>query len=70
VQEKYVNGWDDPRMPTLSEFGAWIPSRGNSQFLRRIGVSKQAARSIGHARALHSRGLNKRAPRVMAVLRR
>ncbi|MGA3088602.1 MAG: glutamine--tRNA ligase/YqeY domain fusion protein [Terriglobales bacterium] len=71
VQEKYVNGWDDPRMPTLSG----IRRRGYSpeairNFCAAIGVSKTSG-SLELAMLEHyiREDLNKRAPRVMAVLR-
>jgi glutaminyl-tRNA synthetase len=71
VQEKFVNGWDDPRMPTLSG----IRRRGYSpeairNFCAAIGVSKTSG-SLELAMLEHfvREDLNKRAPRVMAVLR-
>jgi glutaminyl-tRNA synthetase len=71
VQEGRVRGWDDPRMPTLSG----LRRRGYTpeairNFCGAIGVSKTTG-SIELAMLEHFvRGdLNKRAPRVMAVLR-
>ena len=71
VQEKRVSGWDDPRMPTLSG----IRRRGYTpeairNFCAAIGVSKTTG-SIELAMLEHfvREDLNKRAPRVMAVLR-
>jgi glutaminyl-tRNA synthetase len=71
VQEKFVTGWDDPRMPTLSG----IRRRGYSpeairNFCAAIGVSKTSG-SLELAMLEHfvREDLNKRAPRVMAVLR-
>jgi glutaminyl-tRNA synthetase len=75
VEEKHVNGWDDPRMPTL---------RG----MRRRGYTPEAIRDFvnraGVAKTIHARSgvmvemalleacirddLNKRSPRRMAVL--
>ena len=70
VQNKYVSGWDDPRMPTLSG----IRRRGYTPeairaFCGSIGVSKtngvvEFALLEHHIRE----DLNKRAARVMAVL--
>ncbi|MFH0981714.1 MAG: glutamine--tRNA ligase/YqeY domain fusion protein [Planctomycetota bacterium] len=71
VKEAYVRGWDDPRMPTLSG----LRRRGYTpeairNFVRRIGVAK--FNSIVDIAVLENsirEDLNKRAPRVMAVLR-
>ena len=71
VQEKRVRGWDDPRMPTLSG----IRRRGYTpeairNFVSSIGVSKTNG-TIELAMLEHfvREDLNRRAPRVMAVLR-
>jgi glutaminyl-tRNA synthetase len=71
VDQGYVSGWDDPRMPTLSG-------------LRRRGYSPEAIRNLSDAigvaktnsvvdvallEHLVRQDLNQRAPRVMAVLR-
>src|ERR1700687_3793289 len=71
VQEGRVRGWDDPRMPTLSG----IRRRGYTpeairNFCASIGVSKTTG-SIELAMLEHfvREDLNKRALRVMAVLR-
>lgn len=71
VQQKYVSGWDDPRMPTL----AGIRRRGYTPeavrtFCERIGVAKRNS-TVDIAMLEHClrEDLNKRAPRVMAVLR-
>jgi glutaminyl-tRNA synthetase len=70
VQEKHVTGWDDPRMPTLSG----IRRRGYTpeairNFCAAIGVSKTNG-TLEFAMLEHfvREDLNKRAPRVMAVL--
>jgi glutaminyl-tRNA synthetase len=71
VQQKHVAGWDDPRMPTL----AGIRRRGYTPeairaFCERIGVAKRNS-TVDIAMLEHSlrEDLNKRARRVMAVLR-
>ena len=71
VQQKIVSGWDDPRMPTL----AGIRRRGYTPeairtFCERIGVAKRNS-TVDIAMLEHClrEDLNKRAPRVMAVLR-
>jgi len=71
VKEGHVRGWDDPRMPTL----AGLRRRGYTPesirtFVERAGVAK--ANSIVDIQLLEHclrEELNKRAPRVMAVLR-
>ncbi len=71
VREGYVSGWDDPRMPTLSGLRrrGYTPEAIQS-FCDIIGVAK--ANSIVDAALLEDclrEDLNKRASRVMAVLR-
>lgn len=42
VQKKFVDGWDDPRMPTLAGLRQrGIPPAAIREFCRRIGVTKQ-----------------------------
>lgn len=71
VQEDYVNGWDDPRMPTLSGFRrrGYTP-RAIRNFCERIGVAK-ANSTVDIALLEHTlrEDLNQRAPRRMGVLR-
>jgi glutaminyl-tRNA synthetase len=70
VQEKYVSGWDDPRMPTICGLRrrGYTPESIRS-FADRIGVAKRDA-TTDVALLEHSirEDLNKRAPRVMAIL--
>ncbi len=71
VNEKYVNGWDDPRMPTL----AGIRRRGYTpeairNFCERIGVGKKESLvDLALLEYCLREDLNKHAPRVMGVLR-
>ena len=70
VQGKYVNGWDDPRMPTISGLRrrGYTPASIRN-FSSRIGVTKQES-VIDISLLEHSvrDDLNKTARRVMAVL--
>ncbi len=71
VQEGHVSGWDDPRMPTISG----LRRRGYTpesirNFCERIGVAKRdSVVDIALLEYCLREDLNKRAPRVMAVLR-
>ncbi len=71
VAQGHVAGWDDPRMPTLSGLRrrGYTPEAVRS-FCDRIGVGKRNA-LVDIALLEHSlrEDLNRRAPRVMAVLR-
>jgi glutaminyl-tRNA synthetase len=71
VQQGHVSGWNDPRMPTVSG----LRRRGYTaesirDFCARIGVAKKE-NVIDMAQLEHSvrEDLNRRAPRVMTVLR-
>jgi glutaminyl-tRNA synthetase len=71
VQQGHVSGWDDPRMPTVSG----LRRRGYTpesirDFSARVGITRKPNVS-DVAQLEHSirEDLNRRAPRVMAVLR-
>ena len=71
VEEGHVAGWDDPRLPTLRG----LRRRGYTpeairEFMKRIGVNKYVS-TVDIALLEHClrQDLNKRSPRVMAVLR-
>jgi glutaminyl-tRNA synthetase len=71
VREGIVNGWDDPRMPTLSGMRrrGYTPEAIRA-FADRIGVSKtNSTVDFSLLEYFIREDLNKRAPRVMAVLR-
>jgi len=71
VEEGYVDGWDDPRMPTLCGLRRRGYTPGSVRdFCERIGVGK-TSNSIEYALLEHClrEDLNKNAPRAMAVLR-
>ncbi len=70
VTENHVNGWDDPRMPTI----AGLRRRGYTpasvrEFCKRIGVTKQINTiEMGMLEACIREDLENAAPRAMAVL--
>jgi len=71
IEEGHVNGWDDPRMPTLRGLRrrGYTPE-AIADFMKRIGVNKYVStvdiKLLEHILRQH---LNKTSPRVMGVLR-
>ena len=70
VKEKYVNGWDDPRMPTISGFRrrGYTP-KAIRNFMDEVGVAKRDnVMDIAKLESSLRVDLNKRSQRRMAVL--
>src|SRR5665213_2333392 len=70
VQDKYVNGWDDPRMPTISGMRrrGYTPESLRN-FCSRLGVSKtNGITELSLLEYCVREDLNQRALRVMGVL--
>ncbi|MDR1398752.1 MAG: glutamine--tRNA ligase/YqeY domain fusion protein [Treponema sp.] len=71
VQEKFVSGWDDPRMPTI----AGLRRRGYTpeairSFVSQVGIAKTDSMvDIAFLEYCLRQDLNKRSPRVMVVLK-
>ncbi len=71
VEDRYVSGWDDPRMPTI----AGLRRRGCTpaairNFAERVGVAKREnVIDVGLLEFCVREDLNRIAPRVMGVLR-
>jgi glutaminyl-tRNA synthetase len=71
VRDKYVSGWDDPRMPTISGMRrrGYTPEALRN-FSNRLGVSKtNGTTELSLLEYFVREDLNKRALRVMGVLR-
>ncbi|WP_045422555.1 glutamine--tRNA ligase [Vibrio jasicida] len=70
VTEKLVDGWDDPRMPTVSGLRRrGFTSTSIREFCKRIGVTKQENMiEFGSLESCIRDDLNENAPRAMAVL--
>lgn len=70
VKDGFVNGWDDPRMPTISGLRrrGYTPASIRA-FAKRIGVAKREnVIDIAVLEHCVREDLNKTAPRIMAVL--
>ena len=70
VEEDYVSGWDDPRMPTIAGMRRrGFPAAAIREFCRRAGIAKRENLiEIGLLEYCVRQELNKTASRVMAVL--
>jgi len=71
VKEKYVSGWDDPRMPTLRGVRRrGYPPAAIRAFCDEIGVAKfNSTIDVARLENAVREDLNQTAPRVMGVLR-
>ena len=71
VKEGHVDGWDDPRMPTISGLRRrGVTPEAIRDFCERIGVARKDDSLVDVAMLEHSirEDLNRRAQRVMAVI--
>jgi glutaminyl-tRNA synthetase len=71
VRNRHVNGWDDPRMPTIAGLRRrGVPPEAIRDFVKRIGVAKSnSVVDVGMLEFSIREALNKKALRRMAVLR-
>jgi len=71
VDEGHVNGWDDPRLPTICGLRRrGYPPEAIRNFCDRIGLAKRdSVVDVALLEYSVRENLNKRAPRVMGVLR-
>jgi glutaminyl-tRNA synthetase len=70
IEEGLVDGWDDPRLPTLAGLRRrGVPPSAIRSFCREVGVTRSQSRvQIDHFEHALRDDLNPKAPRVMAVL--
>jgi glutaminyl-tRNA synthetase len=70
VSEGLVNGWDDPRLPTLQGMRRrGYPAAAIREFCERVGITKkQTVIDMGVLETCLREELDRSAPRVMAVL--
>ena len=70
VADGHVNGWDDPRMPTLrAKRRAGVPPQAIRDFIRRTGLNRRS--TVAEMELFESyvrEHLNKSSPRVMGVI--
>jgi len=71
VRGGHVNGWDDPRMPTIAGLKRrGVPPAAIRDFVKRIGVAKaNSVVDVGMLEFCIREELNRTAPRRLAVLR-
>ncbi len=71
VEEGHVDGWNDPRMPTLRGMRRrGYPPAAIRDFCERVGITRKASRTeMGLLERCVRDELDRSAPRVMAVLR-
>ncbi|HRQ24469.1 MAG TPA: glutamine--tRNA ligase/YqeY domain fusion protein [Anaerolineales bacterium] len=71
VEEGHVNGWDDPRMPTLRAMRRrGYPAEAILEFIRRVGVAKNySITDMALLEACVRDELNKKALRRIAIIR-
>lgn len=71
VRENHVNGWDDPRMPTVAGMRRrGVPPEAIRRFAEAVGITRTDSRTdIGLLEHTIRDTLNFEAPRVMAVTR-
>ena len=70
VEAKLVNGWDDPRLPTLRGMRRrGYPPEAICTFCRSVGVTKVESQiDMAHLEYFVREALNKIAPRVMVII--
>jgi glutaminyl-tRNA synthetase len=70
VEAGFVDGWDDPRLPTIAGLKRrGVPPSAVRSFCRSVGVTRSQSRvQMSHFEHALRDDLNKSAPRVMAVL--
>lgn len=70
VDDNHVEGWDDPRMPTISGMRRrGFPAAGIRQFIESAGVARaNSLTDVGMLEAAIRDELNRTAPRAMAVI--
>ncbi|MEC9375823.1 MAG: glutamine--tRNA ligase/YqeY domain fusion protein [Pseudomonadota bacterium] len=71
VEENYVSGWDDPRMPSISAMRRrGYPAAALRDFCKRVGLTKKEnIIQMGSLENSVRENLNSNAPRRMAVLK-